>query len=50
MLGREEESSVLYNQIIKMKPSDIAVMAVTNNNIITINRVSMDYFIVYCNY
>merc|ERR1719376_1453730 len=38
MLGREEESSVLYNQIIKMKPSDIAVMAVTNNNIITINR------------
>lgn len=38
MLGREEESSVLYNQIIKMKPSDIALMAVTNNNIITINR------------
>jgi len=38
MLGKEEESLILYNQIIKMKPSDVALMAVTSNNIITINR------------
>eukprot|EP00073_Rattus_norvegicus_P040103 XP_008768355.1 PREDICTED: signal recognition particle subunit SRP72-like [Rattus norvegicus] len=37
--GRIEEALQLYNQIIKLKPTDVALLAVIANNIITINKV-----------
>ncbi|XP_061542405.1 signal recognition particle subunit SRP72 [Phycodurus eques] len=36
--GRTDESLQLYNQVIKLKPSDVGLLAVTANNIITINK------------
>lgn len=36
--GRPEEALQLYNQVIKLKPSDVGLLAVTANNIITINK------------
>uniref|UniRef100_A0A671UVK3 Signal recognition particle subunit SRP72 n=1 Tax=Sparus aurata TaxID=8175 RepID=A0A671UVK3_SPAAU len=36
--GRTDEALQLYNQVIKLKPSDVGLLAVTANNIITINR------------
>ncbi|KAJ3587530.1 hypothetical protein NHX12_011127 [Muraenolepis orangiensis] len=36
--GRPEEALQLYNQVIKLKPSDAGLLAVTANNIITINK------------
>uniref|UniRef100_A0A673XUB0 Signal recognition particle subunit SRP72 n=1 Tax=Salmo trutta TaxID=8032 RepID=A0A673XUB0_SALTR len=36
--GRTEEALQLYNQVIKLKPSDVGLLAVTANNIITINK------------
>lgn len=36
--GRIEEALQLYNQIIKLKPTDVALLAVIANNIITINK------------
>ncbi|ELV11089.1 Signal recognition particle 72 kDa protein, partial [Tupaia chinensis] len=36
--GRTEEALQLYNQIIKLKPTDVALLAVIANNIITINK------------
>lgn len=37
--GRTEEALQLYNQIIKLKPTDVGLLAVIANNIITINKV-----------
>uniref|UniRef100_A0A8C1EDI5 Signal recognition particle subunit SRP72 n=1 Tax=Cyprinus carpio carpio TaxID=630221 RepID=A0A8C1EDI5_CYPCA len=36
--GRTEDALQLYNQVIKLKPSDVGLLAVTANNIITINK------------
>uniref|UniRef100_A0A8C5GKZ3 Signal recognition particle subunit SRP72 n=1 Tax=Gouania willdenowi TaxID=441366 RepID=A0A8C5GKZ3_GOUWI len=36
--GRTDEALQLYNQVIKLKPSDVGLLAVTANNIITINK------------
>ncbi|XP_042664333.1 signal recognition particle subunit SRP72 [Tyto alba] len=36
--GRTEEALQLYNQIIKLKPTDVGLLAVIANNIITINK------------
>ncbi|XP_038615383.1 signal recognition particle subunit SRP72 [Tachyglossus aculeatus] len=36
--GRAEEALQLYNQIIKLKPTDVGLLAVIANNIITINK------------
>uniref|UniRef100_A0A8C2ZEK3 Signal recognition particle subunit SRP72 n=1 Tax=Cyclopterus lumpus TaxID=8103 RepID=A0A8C2ZEK3_CYCLU len=36
--GRTDEALQLYNQVIKLKPSDVGLLAVTANNIITINN------------
>ncbi|XP_049552341.1 signal recognition particle subunit SRP72-like [Orcinus orca] len=36
--GHTEEALQLYNQIIKLKPTDVALLAVIANNIITINK------------
>ncbi|XP_065130731.1 signal recognition particle subunit SRP72 [Paramisgurnus dabryanus] len=36
--GRTEDALQLYNQVIKLKPSDGGLLAVTANNIITINK------------
>ncbi|XP_041707067.2 signal recognition particle subunit SRP72-like [Coregonus clupeaformis] len=36
--GRTELALQLYNQVIKLKPSDVGLLAVTANNIITINK------------
>ncbi|KAG9345549.1 hypothetical protein JZ751_008693 [Albula glossodonta] len=36
--GRTEDALQLYNQVIKLKPTDVGLRAVTANNIITINK------------
>lgn len=36
--GRRDEAVKLNNQVLKNKPSDLAVMAVLSNNIVTINK------------
>ncbi|XP_030050370.1 signal recognition particle subunit SRP72 [Microcaecilia unicolor] len=36
--GRTEEALQLYNQIIKLKPTDVGLLAVVANNTITINK------------
>uniref|UniRef100_A0A8C9XZ82 Signal recognition particle subunit SRP72 n=1 Tax=Sander lucioperca TaxID=283035 RepID=A0A8C9XZ82_SANLU len=36
--GRTDDALQLYNQVIKLKPSDVGLLAVTANNIITINK------------
>ncbi|KAK6493373.1 signal recognition particle subunit SRP72-like [Huso huso] len=36
--GRTEDALQLYNQVIKLKPTDVGLLAVTANNIITINK------------
>uniref|UniRef100_A0A4W3I8E6 Signal recognition particle subunit SRP72 n=1 Tax=Callorhinchus milii TaxID=7868 RepID=A0A4W3I8E6_CALMI len=36
--GRTDEALQLYNQVIKLKPSDVGLLAVTANNIITLNK------------
>uniref|UniRef100_A0A2R9AMT8 Signal recognition particle subunit SRP72 n=1 Tax=Pan paniscus TaxID=9597 RepID=A0A2R9AMT8_PANPA len=36
--GRTEEALQLYNQIMKLKPTDVGLLAVIANNIITINK------------
>lgn len=38
MQGREKEAQVIYNAILKSKPSDIGLVAVASNNSVTINR------------
>ncbi|KAG5845468.1 hypothetical protein ANANG_G00139440 [Anguilla anguilla] len=36
--GRTDEALQLYNHVIKLKPTDVGLLAVTANNIITINK------------
>lgn len=36
--GRTEDALQLYNQIVKLKPTDVGLLAVIANNIITINK------------
>merc|ERR1719244_803431 len=36
--GRDKEAQTIYNQVLKNKPSDIGLVAVANNNLLTINR------------
>ncbi|XP_063313353.1 signal recognition particle subunit SRP72 [Pelobates fuscus] len=36
--GKSEDAIQLYNQIIKLKPTDIGLLAVVANNIITVNK------------
>ncbi|KAK3582757.1 hypothetical protein CHS0354_015281 [Potamilus streckersoni] len=36
--GRIQEATQLYNQVQKTKPSDVGLMAVVSNNIVTINK------------
>merc|ERR1719427_1061911 len=38
LLGKEDEALQIYHQIVRSRPSDIALLAVASNNIITINR------------
>jgi signal recognition particle subunit SRP72 len=37
-LGKEKEAQTIYNAVLKTKPSDIGLVAVASNNLITINR------------
>ncbi len=36
--GREKEAQAIYNTVLKTKPSDIALVAVASNNLMTINK------------
>ncbi|CAE1265059.1 SRP72 [Acanthosepion pharaonis] len=36
--GRPEEALQFYNQVLKTKPSDVGVIAVASNNIVTLNK------------
>ncbi|CAB4061877.1 SRP72 [Lepeophtheirus salmonis] len=36
--GKVKEAHVLYNQVLKTKPSDIGLVAVASNNLITLNK------------
>jgi len=36
--GRDKEAQTIYNQVLKNRPSDIGLVAVANNNLLTINR------------
>jgi len=38
LLGDEEKALVIYKKIITSRPTDVAMLAVASNNIITINR------------
>ena len=37
--GRTEEAVKIYNQIMKQRPTDVALAAVVSNNIVTTNKV-----------
>ena len=37
-LGKEKEAQAIYNAVLKARPSDIGLVAVASNNLITINR------------
>ena len=39
--GRTEEAVKIYNQIMKQRPTDVALAAVVSNNIVTLNKVSV---------
>ncbi len=36
--GREKEAQTIYNQVLKTKPSDIGLVAVASNNLLTLNK------------
>jgi len=36
--GRDKEAQTIYNQVLKNKPSDIGLVAVASNNLLTINK------------
>jgi signal recognition particle subunit SRP72 len=40
MQGKEKEAQTLYNSVLKNKPSDIGLVAVASNNLLTINRLA----------
>jgi signal recognition particle subunit SRP72 len=37
-MGKKDEGMKLYNQVLKQKPSDMAVSAVASNNIVSLNK------------
>ncbi|KAK8389393.1 hypothetical protein O3P69_008856 [Scylla paramamosain] len=37
-LGREREALTIYNSVLKTKPDDPALLAIINNNLVSINR------------
>ena len=37
-LGREREALAIYNSVLKTKPDDPALLAIINNNLVSINR------------
>lgn len=36
--GREKEAQALYTAVLKVKPDDIALVAVANNNLVCLNK------------
>ncbi|CAK8688052.1 unnamed protein product [Clavelina lepadiformis] len=38
ILGNEDKALAIYNQVIRSRPSDLAMVAVASNNIISINK------------
>ncbi|GFO21232.1 signal recognition particle subunit srp72 [Plakobranchus ocellatus] len=36
--GQNDQASQLYNQVLKIKPSDAGILAVVSNNVVTINK------------
>ncbi|XP_071533763.1 signal recognition particle subunit SRP72 [Panulirus ornatus] len=38
LLGREREALAIYNNVLKSKPEDPALLAIINNNLVSINR------------
>lgn len=38
MAGREKEAQAAYNQVLRTKPTDIGLVAVASNNLLTLNR------------
>ncbi|XP_042235247.1 signal recognition particle subunit SRP72-like [Homarus americanus] len=38
LLGREREALAIYNSVLKSKPEDPALLAIINNNLVSINR------------
>jgi signal recognition particle subunit SRP72 len=36
--GREKEAQAIYNTVLKTKPTDVALVAVASNNLMTINK------------
>ncbi|XP_045588760.1 signal recognition particle subunit SRP72 [Procambarus clarkii] len=38
LLGREREALAVYNNVLKSKPEDPALLAIINNNLVSINR------------
>ena len=37
--GKTDEAMKIYNQLVKSRPSDIGLMAVASNNIVSLNKV-----------
>lgn len=37
-LGREREALAIYNNVLKTRPDDPALLAIINNNLVSINR------------
>ncbi|XP_047502652.1 LOW QUALITY PROTEIN: signal recognition particle subunit SRP72-like [Penaeus chinensis] len=38
LMGQEQEALAIYNSVLKSKPEDPALLAIINNNLVTINR------------
>ncbi|CAH1782975.1 unnamed protein product [Owenia fusiformis] len=38
MMGKEEEAMKMYNTVVKQRPSDMGLLAVASNNIVTIHK------------
>ncbi|XP_033633560.1 signal recognition particle subunit SRP72-like [Asterias rubens] len=38
LLGRADDAMKIYNQLVKSRPSDIGLMAVASNNIVSLNK------------
>ncbi len=38
MTGRDKEAQAIYNQVLKTKPTDIGLVAVASNNLLTLNK------------
>lgn len=44
-MGKEKEAAAVYQNVLKDKPSDQALVAIASNNLVVINRLA---FIVVC--